>query len=374
MIDKPMTKQLSLRSIAKGVKEGKINLDLRIQRNSVWKLEQKQMLIASILENYDIPYLYGVESSDILYMLDGKQRILTVCSFLRDEFATPEEFDDIDEKWLKEYEVSMKDICGKKFSELPQVIQSEIGSHPFNFRVYKSLTDEQVRNLFYRLNRGTALSRMELLRINCDFMLDEIRQIGNMPFFTKYANLSDTMKNGFIDEEIILQSLALSYYDGKVGLGKKEMESFIEDIKQLKETDVVGFRREVNSVINVYEYLSKAFENAPTVHQSGKIKELRKLHIPIVAYIAKIAMEDEIGASKFGAWCANFLRTNTGRGSNTPYKLACEDKTASQHNVSKRIECMLADFKENINSVITGPVQEKEIVPVLEIEQIYTEG
>jgi len=373
MIDKPMTKQLGIRSIAKGVKEGKINLDLRIQRNSVWKLEQKQMLIASILENYDIPYLYGVESNDVLYMLDGKQRILTVCSFLRDEFVTPDQFDDIDEKWLREFEVTMEDICGKKFSELPQVIQGEITSHPINFRVYKSLTDEQVRNLFYRLNRGTTLSRMELLRVNCDFMLDEIGQISNMPFFTKYSNLSETMKNGFIDQEIILQSLALSYYDGKIGLGKREMESFIDDIKQLKETDTVSYRKELNVLTEVYEYLSKAFQNVPIVEEKGRIKELRKLHIPIVAFVAKAAIEEEIDPNRFGRWCANFLRLNTGRGSDTPYKRACEEKTAAQDNVSKRIEYMREDFKNNINSADFDELAEKpKDVPVTEqVSQMY---
>ncbi|MCK5180413.1 MAG: DUF262 domain-containing protein [Candidatus Pacebacteria bacterium] len=69
--------------------EKDINLTPTYQRSSVWKPEQKQMLIDSILRKIDIPkiYLRETKNKDYQYeIIDGQQRMRAIWDFLKNDF------------------------------------------------------------------------------------------------------------------------------------------------------------------------------------------------------------------------------------------------------------------------------------------------
>jgi hypothetical protein len=132
----------------------KLNFSYSIQRRSVWKPEQKSLLIHSLIYGYPIPPFYALESDDNnLYMLDGKQRMTTFIDFVEGKFALTE---------LPE--INNINITGLTFEQLPEDFQDEILTTNLNIYRFKDITDEEVENLFYRLNNGTALSKIELTR------------------------------------------------------------------------------------------------------------------------------------------------------------------------------------------------------------------
>ena len=72
-----------------GCKErGKVNYDNAVQRNLMWDVEKKSLLIHSMIYGHAIPAMYFTRAENGIYdSLDGKQRSNAISEFLRDEFA-----------------------------------------------------------------------------------------------------------------------------------------------------------------------------------------------------------------------------------------------------------------------------------------------
>ena len=82
-----------------------------VQRELVWTISQKQLLIDSLLKDFDIPKLYFRDvnkNGKIVYeVIDGQQRLNAIFSFLDDQFQMPKDADPI----------NGEDIKNKKWSE-----------------------------------------------------------------------------------------------------------------------------------------------------------------------------------------------------------------------------------------------------------------
>ena len=145
---------------------GKYNYDPSYQRPSdVWSESKKSFLIDTILKNFPMPPIFlhqhiDVNSGKTIYdVIDGKQRLTTIISFIENNVALPEDFSDDtygDER-----------LNGQMFSDLEN---SELSEWKKNFWKYE-LTIEYVdtdqidivNNIFDRLNRnGEPLTSQEL--------------------------------------------------------------------------------------------------------------------------------------------------------------------------------------------------------------------
>ena len=76
---------------------GEINLSPEYQRmGGIWSLEKKQLLIDSIINNYDIPKIYFHElGNDDKYdfsVIDGRQRLEAIWDFMNDKFTLSHDF------------------------------------------------------------------------------------------------------------------------------------------------------------------------------------------------------------------------------------------------------------------------------------------
>lgn len=135
-------------------KEKNIVLKPPYQRKPVWTYDQKAYLIDSILKNYVIPEIYihrdFDEDDNVVYnIVDGQQRIRSILDFLNDSLPLSEDYN--------------PEYANLTFSELPHDDRKKI----LNFRIFtreiSNATDEQVRNLFIRMNKNVvALNAQEL--------------------------------------------------------------------------------------------------------------------------------------------------------------------------------------------------------------------
>ncbi len=122
---------VGIKTLYKYYSESKtLDMDCPIQRVSgQWNNLAASMLIHSILSDYIIPNLYfRKESKDgrnYLSVLDGKQRLSTVFSFINDEWMTHAKTPKVVLDG-EEYDISLK-----KFSELDNDIQSAIMGYRF---------------------------------------------------------------------------------------------------------------------------------------------------------------------------------------------------------------------------------------------------
>lgn len=153
-----------------------LNLAPDFQRGLVWTNKQKSELIESILMGIPLPLIYVKEDEKGVYVIvDGKQRLSTLFSFINNEFAL-------------ERLTILKDMNGLRFSELTPLAQNKIEDCSLTLHVIKAPTSDRVTfDLFDRVNRGGT-------RLNNQEMRNALYQ-GNA---TKLIN-SLALNPGFID-------------------------------------------------------------------------------------------------------------------------------------------------------------------------------
>lgn len=125
------------------------------QRNYVWNLTKKSLLIESLMLNIPIPAFYFQEDAEGNKMvIDGLQRLSTIYDFMRDKFP------------LKDLQY-LKDYNKLHFSELPRKYKVRIMETQLNVNVLDSKCDEQVKfDVFRRVNTGgVPLNSQEIRNI-----------------------------------------------------------------------------------------------------------------------------------------------------------------------------------------------------------------
>lgn len=129
-----------------------LNLTPDFQRGLVWKAKQKSELIESILMGIPLPLIYVKEDEKGVYLIvDGKQRLSTLFSFINNEFA-------LDKLTI------LKDKNGSRFADLTPLEQNKIEDCSLTLHVIKAPTSDRVTfDLFDRVNRGgTRLNNQEM--------------------------------------------------------------------------------------------------------------------------------------------------------------------------------------------------------------------
>ena len=186
------------KALVNQMEKGKVNYDNAVQRNLVWDVEKKSLLIHSMIYGYAIPAMYFTRDESGVYdSLDGKQRSNTISEYLHDEFAlstdTPAVVDD---------NGCMEDVSGLYFSQLPEWAQDKIKDYNLTIYYYEGMTEAEVREFFRRLNNGKPLSAIELTRAN----------VPSLTIFQQLAKhkaiqfvVSEAGRKRFTDEMIAMQ-------------------------------------------------------------------------------------------------------------------------------------------------------------------------
>lgn len=141
-------------------------LDIRppYQRAPVWADRQKNALIESILLDFPIPEVYIQQSVDAQgetthAVVDGQQRIRTILQFI----GVDEEEEDDNDFVLDKLE-STSNWHGHTFSDLSPSDKRRFWRYRLAVRTLETESDEDVRDMFRRLNKYTMPLKPQELR------------------------------------------------------------------------------------------------------------------------------------------------------------------------------------------------------------------
>lgn len=143
-------------------REGNLILEPPFQRRLVWKLPQKSHLIESILMDFPVPEIYiqqttTPEGHSTFGIVDGQQRISAMLAFvgLMDT--------DSDNGFSMKYLEKESDWRNLSWEDLTEDQKTDFYRSKMAVRILDDATDEEVRDLFRRLNKYlTKLSDQEL--------------------------------------------------------------------------------------------------------------------------------------------------------------------------------------------------------------------
>lgn len=137
------------------IEDGILVLHPAYQRNEVWNVQRKSLLIESLMLRIPIPAFYFQEDRDGAKMvIDGLQRLSAIHGFMKDKFSLH------GVQYLKEFE-------GCLYSELPRKYKVRIQETQLSANVLDSKCDDLVKfDVFRRVNTGgVPLNAQEIRNI-----------------------------------------------------------------------------------------------------------------------------------------------------------------------------------------------------------------
>lgn len=129
------------------------------QRDLVWNTEKQQKLIDSLMRGWHIPpiHLVKIEGKESFEVLDGKQRLYSICNFLSDRFP-------FDSRFIPGTQ-EFRHIHGKKFSQMPEEIKRRFLFTKIRIFEVRDVRMNEATELFLRLNQGVTVMASE--KRNC---------------------------------------------------------------------------------------------------------------------------------------------------------------------------------------------------------------
>lgn len=214
---KSNSKKYSVSSVLKKIRNGTMDLDPQYQRGAVWGRSRKALLIDSMLRGYDLPKIYLRETSrelETFEVVDGVQRLTSMDDFVNNEVPLPK-----GSEW-----------SGLRYWELPEHIQERLDDYQLDFAVLEDCSDEEVREMFHRLQGGMRLNTAEELNAVSGDMNAFVEALSNSAFFEKTACFT---KSRGASRHVAAQ-IAKLCIAGRGDVRKSDLMKFYTDHKEWK--------------------------------------------------------------------------------------------------------------------------------------------
>lgn len=153
------TSDQDIENIFNRINNGIYDLQPDFQRDIVWNREKQQKLIDSILRGWHIPpiHLVRIEGKEVYEVLDGKQRLYSICNFLKDKFFFNAHF-------IPGIE-NFNELHRKKYSQFPDDIKKRFLFTKIRVFEVSDVKMNEATELFLRLNLGVTVAAAE--KRNC---------------------------------------------------------------------------------------------------------------------------------------------------------------------------------------------------------------
>ncbi|PLS19752.1 hypothetical protein CVD28_01550 [Bacillus sp. M6-12] len=267
-----------------------------IQRNCVWPIEKKSLLIVSVLEEVSI----GEIKTEVIRqnkkkfrnVLDGKQRLTTIRDYVRNRYALKDAFVRC---FDEDGEQVLINVSGMYFNDLPQQYQDRIMALILDIKSYDDLDEKMKAELFQRWNNGEALKPSQLRKSKMSYdLLFAISELKQLEVFT--AGFSNSAVNNDTHSDMLLKALSVLKTDNNTALDSKSINKFLDE-DAFKTADIEELKELGNYLNDVYTLLDEK-----SVKKSfGASKSVTLL------YVSKQAMKENRSPEEFASWVQTFF-------------------------------------------------------------------
>jgi hypothetical protein len=213
------------------------------QRPAVWSTAQKQLLIDTILRGYDVPKIYWRQTGrnpDRYEVVDGQQRIRALWDFHKGEYSLPKKSEPIDGI----------DTQGLSYQDLPDDLRLRFDTYNLNVVIMSDTDEEEVREMFLRLQNGTTLKAQEKRNAMPGKMRDFVKGLATHLFFANcaFSNARYTF------DQIAAQMTLVELSGGPTNVKNIDLNKMYE-----KEASFDENGAKARKVKRTLDYLEKAF-------------------------------------------------------------------------------------------------------------------
>lgn len=173
------TKPFTLANLNYLFQKKKLWLNPTYQREAVWTRSQKQLLIDSLLTDVDIPKLYfrAIQKDGYQYeVVDGQQRLRAIFEFLSGGFPLADDADSAEGH----------PTASLRMEELHTDLQMKLRDAQLDVCLLQSgYSDDDIEEIFLRLQNGTPLNAAEKRRALPGTMRDVVEELARHKLFTE---------------------------------------------------------------------------------------------------------------------------------------------------------------------------------------------
>ena len=321
-------------------KSGILDFDCPIQRRyGMWDDYKKSLLPHSMLIGFVIPPLYFTKENkgtrdkknrpvSNYSCIDGQHRLRSLFDFINDEYTLHPETPEV------EIDGETYEIAGLKFSELPEEIQQMINGYVFTNYNLEECTDEEIEEMFFRLNNGSGLSKTQIANVKLGMNLAKfVKEILVGKFFEDVCHFTPAQYRRAADEKALLQAMMLL----DVKDGDYELTSISEgQVTKYAESLHDSYTDEKRErLLKIVKYLEDGFDQ--------KEKFMKVVNIPIFMYMADEAINNYIKAEDFYKWFEVFADKYN---PDCAYAQYCSTGSIKKEKVEGRISVMNKDFRD----------------------------
>lgn len=209
-----------------------IDLQPDYQRlGNIWSVSKKQLLIDSIINEYDIPKIYFHEKYPVIdgkkySVIDGRQRLEAIFDFIKGEFNLSDNIEYNRDEKIKLSNLSYEEL-GKKYPS----IKINFDSFVLPIIVIQTEDLELIEDMFSRLNDGVLLNAAEKRNALGGEVILKLREIIKNDFFKLKLNISNKRFQHF---EIAARFLLIEERLSKglaIDTSKGFLDKFVKDNK-----------------------------------------------------------------------------------------------------------------------------------------------
>jgi hypothetical protein len=229
------------------------------RKGNVWNTADRQFLIDTILNEFDIPKIYIADFTYVnttlneknrkYAIVDGKQRLEAIFRFFDNEYPLSSSFEYIQDRNISISGLNYRDLQ----REFPK-IASKFDN--FNLTVMSIITDEdsRINDLFVRLNRSKPLTGGELRNAMKGAVPGLIRRLADNDFFQNRVAFNTGRMQEF---NVAAKFLLLEFLGRPTDTKKRNLDRLIIDESIQAETD--NIERAEARVQHILSEMSEVF-------------------------------------------------------------------------------------------------------------------
>jgi Protein of unknown function DUF262 len=198
------------------------------QRDEVWELPRKQLLIDSILRGWRLPKFYFVQSSkspESFEVVDGQQRLAAIFEFMSNDIKLSAE--------------GAKKFKGSTYAELPPDTSDLFDDFEIDYDEIVDATQEDLTEFFQRLQSGMSLNSSEKLNAISSNLRDFCRSLVKHEFFSKCVTFNNTRYAHF---DVVAKVAAIEVDGMEAGLRLDDITKIFKEQKSFSPESKVAVR------------------------------------------------------------------------------------------------------------------------------------
>ncbi len=242
---RPRKQTYTLEMYLKKMKDGDIDNSADVQRRFVWKPEQINGLIRTVLlDDYIPPIILGEEDSTQLHIADGGQRSAALNWFRYGNYKITSSIEDSvirykrkikDEYGKVKWEDAEFDIKNKTYEMLPSELKKDFDEYQIETVIHEHCDRKKISKYIKIYNQQAPMSVSQKAYTYIYNFAEYINSILENKFFIDYSSFTESEKIKGITERTVLETVMCMFHINKWKKQTKQIAQYLNESSSKEE-------------------------------------------------------------------------------------------------------------------------------------------